>query len=208
MEKYGEIFVKKIIHFIACVLACVLSLTACGANRIDAYKETTIEIKQTGGVNQIIVEDFSSDAYDVTELTSFIDAEIAEYNVANSEDAIVSSDVSFDDEEKIARISIDYESYVDYEKLNSVTLFYGTVADAENEGYEMPETLTDSEGASISESALSGLSDMTVIIASENLMIKTPKRIAYVSEGVIISSGSEADTTEAEGELFYIVLAD
>lgn len=159
-------------------------LTACGmlGSEVDT---TTVSFDKNGAVTETIIEDFSQPYYDVDELKNDISAEISAYNTkAGDAEAIVLGDVELSEEKQI-RVEMEYKSHADYKDFNEKELFWGTVAEAYDAGYEFTSMRdVTQEGVVLSAADVLEKGDMHMVVLEEAQQVIVPGKIRYISDGV------------------------
>ena len=158
----------------------MLLLAGCGA---DKDRTTKISIDKDGVVVNTIFEDFSQDYYDVSELSDMATEEISYYNSEYITPKITLTEVTKLEDEPYVKMVMTYDSASDYSHFNQSQLFYGTVQEAMDKGYELSAGLVNNEGEKI-DLGSSDFLDRHVVITSEKLVVDTPFNIEYMSNGV------------------------
>ncbi|MCR4587699.1 MAG: hypothetical protein K5682_04760 [Lachnospiraceae bacterium] len=186
------------------VLLSALLLSACGETQITS---TTIQIDQSGSITHTIIDSFQESYYDVSEMEEMAGKEAKEFNDSHGGDAVSVESVALEGSD--VRLVMKYKDATSYSAFNSETLFFGTVEDAVNAGYDLDLSLIDLKDNTqyITRDEILAQGDKHIIITSESVHFITPSNLAYVSEGVILSSSSrkEADTVP-EDAYCYILL--
>lgn len=97
----------------------------------------------------------------------------------------------------------DYRAQVDNQ---SCELFYGTVQEALEAGYDLAGVLQDAKkGTDLTSEQLAKIGGNRVLIFEENLQIRCPSKVLYISSNVQITDAGYVDGTEGEG-LKYVVI--
>ena len=192
---------RKLTRAVICVLLSGMLLTACGQTDVTNAETTTIEIDKKGSIVNTIVEDFSKDYYDLSEMKDQISEEVDAYNSEQGEDLVTLQDAV--KKSSNVRVTLTFKSVDAYADFNSVTLFMGTVSEAGKAGYTIPDTLVNSDGEKVAPDKLAD--DQKVIILSEKLTVDAPGAIAYAPAKAVIS-GKSVDLSKVTDDLSYIVL--
>lgn len=180
-------------HKKSLVLCCILAvftgiLAGCGAKGSAAQAEsTTICIDEDGTVTHKIIEPFGKEYYNVEALSSMIQKEIEEYNEEKGTQAvsIVSAEEFADEEtgERKAFVTMTYASAADYQDFNGKLLFYGTVAEAVEAGYDINVNLKNVKDDTklIGKEEIEAMSSSHMVIYEEDVQISLAKQILYVN---------------------------
>ncbi len=211
------------IRIITLVLFAGLFMMSCGKdsveNKVEAENEmvatTGIQISKDGSIIETIVEDFSSEYYEEDSLKNMILSEVAEYNKSSDEDISVEK---FQVKDKEVTVLMKYPSaavYTEFNKndYNSKELFYGTIAEAYEEGYSLDVTLQNvkNEEESIQKEELLSMGESYILISGEPIKVKTYGKILYIGDHVIPASKNEANMTydvNAESQEKYYLVFD
>ncbi|MCH5281753.1 MAG: hypothetical protein J1E61_09810 [Lachnospiraceae bacterium] len=188
------------------VAAC-LSLLLAGCAFTEEITTTTVVVKKDGTVEEHIITDFDKDYYTISELEQSLNQQIADYNRSAGEGAAALKEVEQTDEGGQVRVQFVYASYEDYEQIpvSDRVFFCGTVSEAYDAGYDFVPMIKQESGETISKEAVLELGDQRIVIAEEALTVKVPGKIAYVSEGVVVTDKKEAVLPENTGTLSYII---
>ena len=185
------------------ILAALL-LVGCGqAKGPDKVEETTIVIEEKGGVISYLVEKFDKEYYDITELTSMAITEAAEYNTQRQADKGVPVTVDKieelkDGSEKIV-VTYKYDSADTFSDFNGSVLFYGTVQEAVDAGYDFDGSLKSvRDGSFFTKEQILADSGKHVVITEEKVKIYCPEKVTYISDGVVYESNGSVDATQAK----------
>ena len=185
------------------LLACVfLLLAGCGGS---VPKESTIAVDKKGKITDTMVEEFDKDFYDSEELQSEIEAELAEYNKNFAADHITMKKFEVKDGTATLQLVFDGSEY--YEDYTESTLFTGTVAEAQAEGYELNGELLGADGALTSLDALDGADEAKVLVleSDEAVNVQVPGTILAVSTGGNVSVTDKKQAAVTDGGLAYII---
>jgi len=206
---------KRIAKIIVVLAAGVLllGLTACGSKEAVSFDRTTIVIEEDGSVSGTEVDVFDADLYNIEELKQMTTDAVEEYNSSGKGTVELVSVEELEGAQGQVRMVMHYDAPATYIEFNtpitrSKILYYGTVEQARTAGYPMDVPMTDvSSQTEMSREQVEALSGNMVLVTNETAHIRVPEKIAYFSEGVILSDNkAEADLQESATGLFYIVL--
>lgn len=179
---------------ICLMLLLAMCLCACTEKKPEEIGSTTVYVKDDGSITATFVEDFSQPHYDMTELQTMTEEEIASYNAANGEGSIEMT--FFEVEGNIAKMQLVFvndDAYVDF---NRESVFVGTVAEALEAGYDLKVSLTNVADASdvIGEHELLAMQDSNIVIVENAVRVRTQSKILYMS-----SDAKYIDEYEVDG---------
>lgn len=189
---------KKII---ALALLTSLFLSGCGADGDTSQ----LTIDKEGAVKSYIVEAFTASYYDTEELQTSVNEDINYFNEKYEETAVELTDFVF--EEGVVKATIEYQNADIYEEFNEETLFLGTIEEALAEKYDAEVTLYDVKNSE-NTVALKNIEDESyhIMIFTEPVNVKVPKKVLYVSDGLQKGSSSKKVTvTDNTIEIYYII---
>jgi hypothetical protein len=191
---------KNFKAYIVVVLVLML-VTGCSFKAFDA-DTNTVYVKTDGSIMDVIIEDFSEEYYDSTELETLINDNIDEYN--NGSEAIKVKKYSVKD--NVAKLITNYNSASDYANFNEVEFFSGTISEALKEGYSFEQKFTGiDEENTIGSETIESLTQYKVIVFEENVEIKTDSKILYLSNNAQLVNDKTAKFIEESEGLGYIV---
>lgn len=180
-------------------------LTACGQN--DEIQSTNLKIGKEGTVTSTIVEDFDKDYYTVEGLEAMIQEEISAYN-AGKADAIslISVEVQDNMENKII-VNMKFASAEDYANFNKEDFFYGTVSQAIEAGYEIPQKLYSASDMTktIRKEEINAMSGKHILIIAESTKVLLPQKAVYISEGVDLINHKEINVEYTDDPAYVIM---
>lgn len=198
---------------IALAVGTFMMLSGCGG--IEKMTETTVAVDKQGNVEQLLVEDFSDAAYQLEELETMVNELITSYNQEAGEDAVVLKSAKL--KEETARLLMEYQSAKDYRGFNQVDFFFGSVKEAQNQGYTFHSAFADANGNEVSKEGIPAqCSDAQVLILREPMQVVVPGKILYVSKNMEVVGETQAKlpadesqdmdnqvTTQAYGYVIY-----
>ena len=193
---------KAVIKTAAMSMVITLAATGCGGGKAA---ESRITVDKEGVITNVIYDDFGEEYYELSELENMATEEISYYNSEydSPKVTLLDSEVT---EDGIVKLSMEYNSYVDYSHFNQITFFYGTVAEARENGYTVNTDLYDEYGVKLSAEDLEKSEDKHVIISSEKTKIVAPYNIAYTTRNVGIKDKKEADMSAVLDDVVVLLL--
>lgn len=198
---------------------CILNLTGCGeAAAPEPISTSTIVLDADGSFTQCRVEPFDREYYQLSELESMLRQEVQEYvSGAGGQSADGGQPVSVEQVSSLegdssqavvalhfadSQVYEDYMAEVDQEPCE---LFYGTVRQALEKGYDLAGSLLDAKkGTVIASEQLDKYMDKPVLVFEDALQIRCPSKVLYCSGNVSLT---DAGYAESAGEgLKYILM--
>lgn len=181
-------------------------LTACGSGA-DAEQETvnSLILDKDGSVENMIIEGFDKDYYDLDGLNAMIKDSIEQYCRQNPSADITLKGSEVSDGQ--VRVSMKYDSAASYMGYNSETLFVGTVQEAYSAGYDLNISLTDVKDSSntIGKQELLEMGEKHIVIIqlpstmTDGMRLQCFGEILYISDGVNLISKKTADIEQSQG---------
>lgn len=185
---------KSIRNLFLCIAAAAL-LSGCG--KLDRVEQTTVYVDPDNGTVQeaVIGEYTEADTYSEKELKEFVEEDAASYNQEAGTDAVTVSGVEVSkDRVRILLRYPDAESYAGYHRTE---FFWGSLAQAQENGYDFSGTFLDSEGnETVIADVLSADPEYQVIVFEEAMQILTDRPILYVSSNVTVTSDTTAEVSK------------
>lgn len=196
----------KYVTLLLLALICAIALVGCGKEKEEEYYETTLEFGKNGSITDVIVDSFSESYYTEEGLRSFFQEKISDYNSTNAgRGDIALGELSV--ENGRAKAVIEFESADDYKSFYGTVAFYGSVSKAYDEGYITEITLKDiKSNQMISKNDLMKMKDETIIIVSEVVRVKSPKKILYTSANVEVIDDKTVRVSSDSSGLAYILV--
>ena len=197
------------------VLAAVGMTTACGTS-FEA-DESTVYITKDGNVIGADIEDFNKDYYDEEELKAYITESIENYVESNGDGSLELQKFQTESSEEdgvTAQLYLNYATYIDYALFNDVTLFAGTVEQAQQEGYTF-----DQDFVKVEDGAAAGGMDVQellseqgvqVVVIGEEIAVRVDGEILCVSDSNAEITGKNTvqvhyDVEDAQAQPAYIL---
>lgn len=184
------------------IMLCAYVFTGCGSKAEE--DTTTIAVEKDGSLTSTIVEAFDREYYDAEDLKEYTLDAVAVYNAAGSDREITVSKVEAKD--GTVRLQMKYGSAADYAGFNGKEIFAGTVAEAYEEGMDLDVTLTDvsEEGVSVGKSEILQMGEKKIVILEEDVAVRVPGKILYVSEGTELLQSKSAMVHPVNGKAYII----
>ena len=146
---------KRAIALLTALGACVSILTGCSGETVEEpIRTSTIVLAADGSFTQCRVEDFDRDDYQLSELDGMIRREVQDYvgeAAGDGQTVTVEQVSSLEENDAQAMVALhfaDSEVYKDYRAQvdnQSCELFYGTVQEALEAGYDLAGVLQDAK---------------------------------------------------------------
>lgn len=133
---------RKLVYFLILTLG-FLFLAGCSMEAVP--NENTISVDKKGKITYTVVEDFGKNFYDAEELQKEIEEEIDAYNQNFSTAHLELK--AFEVADGVAKLQTSFDEAKYYADYSGMTLFLGTVAEAEGSGYDLSGEYMDTEGS-------------------------------------------------------------
>lgn len=180
---------------------------------LDAAAGTEIEVMKDGSIVETMNEEFGEEYYDETNLRDILLADVESFNEGQEGEGIVVDKFESADGRLMVRVkypSADAYTAYNTDSYNHKTLFCGTVAEAQEKGYDFDISMTDAKGEkSIGKEDILGMGSSKILIAEFPSRVKVTGKILYVGENVAVSGKNRADMQSDEnGEAlgrYYII---
>lgn len=198
---------KKVAFLLLGILCfCAILFTGCGQEQIkvpDVITTPTIVISSDGIVTEYLVGDFAKNYYNVGELSSMVMEEVNQYNAAlpgEAEVTVKSVEMAADNSSNIV-VTTEYNSVQAYKDYTSTELFYGTIPQAKEAGYDLDIEMTSvKDGTVVGENEILGMEKRKIIITGANAEIIPPSSILYENKGIIVNENGTV-----EGLNYFII---
>lgn len=171
--------------YLALALLVILFLTGCAGKP----GVSTLIISKEGEVKSYIIEEFAAPYYDAEELKSNVLNDILHANEQLKQTAIELT--SYELVEGVLSATIEYQSAKAYEDFNEETLYVGLWEEAVAEGYKIDAAIEND--------------NYHIVIFTEPVDVKVPKKIVYVSDGLQKTGKKTVTVTDREKEIYYII---
>lgn len=159
-----------------------------------------ISISEEGIITETIQETLDQSYYDAAELKNMIDSEVADYNGKNGENSVTVK--TYEAAEGAVTLVMEYASAGDYAKFNNVEFYYGSMIDAQLEGYLFDVSFKRVNDGVIQGSAVTG-EEVIKHMADQVLIVRAPLEVQVPGEVHFTSTNAEvraADVVNATGE--------
>lgn len=187
------------------VLCASLFLSGCGEQE-SVVQITNLQIEKDGRVISNIVEDFEKEIYTIEELTAMIQEEIAAYNQSSQAISSEKVEISQEDQDKVL-VTMLYASCKDYMAFNDEELFYGTIAEAKEAGFDLNVELISATDANhkITKEDLYDMANNHIFIIRENIQVILPSKVLYMTEGTLLINNKSINVQKTDG-LTYVIM--
>lgn len=206
---------------ISCIFLISVVLWGCGdggtkaqePSAVNAAAGTEIEVMKDGSIVETINEEFGEEYYDEMNLRDILLAEVESFNEGQEGEGVIVDRFENTDGRLTVRIkypSADVYTAYNTDSYNHKTLFCGTIAEAQDKGYNFDISLTDAKGEkTIGKEDILGMGSSQILIAEFPSRVKVTGKILYVGENVAVSGKSQADMQsdengEASGRYYVI----
>ncbi len=213
---------------ILCSILClIMLLSGCGQAKVPKdLIVPAISVAGDGGVTAYIVENFDKDYYDLEELKTMVEEEIAKFNEshkdAEGEDAVVIASLTEYSSSDIALIqgtgnlsivepakvvlALEFRDIACYMDYTGMELFYGTVAQAQKAGYDLDVELTSvKDGTTITKMDIYELGGSRILIVQDDVRIYGPRKAQYVTSGVAVNEDGSVEPSDTEDNTYIIM---
>lgn len=204
-SRHNQKVLMRWIGLIAALVVVILIGVRCamGGGNADAQAEAEpvavdesaahVEFTRKGALTVTYVESFDKSYYDETELQTQIDSEIAAYNEENGDHV---SQESLTVEDGKATLVMHYDAASDYQSFNDQEMFWGTLQEAEDAGYDLSgfsgQTNAQNKDETFGEGTALELAENSVIVITEPLNVLTATDILYASSNLTIANSDYA----------------
>ena len=185
---------------------CLLSLlAACGQK--EEIQSTSLQIGKEGNIISTIVEDFDKAYYTTEGLEAMIQEEISSYNAKKVNAVSLESVVASENMEGRIIVTINFASSEDYTNFNKEELFYGTISQAIEAGYDLPAKLVSvaDQTKTIGREEVKAMDKNHILIIAENTMVLLPRKAVYISEGTKLINHKGINVENTDG-LTYVIM--
>ena len=197
-------FIMKRFTGICIALVMAIGLFGCGA---EITQDTTVSLDKNGKITNTIYEDFGEDYYDISELTKMAEDEISSFNSERLSEKISLASVDKISDGTLVKMVLNFETTGDYADFNGVALYYGTVQDALDRGYEISSELIDENGLKISSETIEKSKNNHIIITTDKSVFITPYDIVYSTNGVSLNGKKEAVLSSSMSDEIQLILS-
>ncbi len=206
---------KKTIRLLLVFVLGALFIAGCSKETVYVpVTANTIEITESGELIGYLVEPFDKEYYDINELATMVETEIAEYNTDNQTcvqeagrvPVVVDKVIMAEDGSKKAVVALKFYNAAVYEDYMGRKLFYGTVEDAVAAGYEVDRKLSKVKGGDLlTGDLLQKNKDKKILILEDAVSVRLPQNVLFLSTNAKVDGYGYVDCT-ADEELKYIII--
>lgn len=193
---------KKISVIAAAALGMML-LGGCEMLDQDTWEPqepAAISIDKEGTITEIIQEKLDAAYYDAAELQNMVTSEVSDYNAQNGEDSVKVS--KFEAADGSVKLTIEYASAKDYAQFNNVEFYYGSMINAQLEGYLFDVSYKKVRDGVVEGSSVSG-SEVIKELAEQVLIVRAPLEVHVPGNVLYTSTNAEvlaSDVVNATGK--------
>ncbi len=199
---------------VAVVIGIVLLVRVLGSTFAAKATESTVTVNSNGTIRLEEVVDLTAVDSTEDELKDYVKSVVNEYNEENDAGdvkAVRFSTVNDTD----AYVETKYGSADVYQDFSGYEFFTGTIEEAQNSGYSFESSFVSVEdgakGESQEPSEVTSDTSLNVVIIRENIDVKVPGTILYVTDGSTTVTAEDtvqiqqADGNEDATDLIYII---
>ncbi len=166
------------------------------------HDTTTLVIDADGTVTMDEVDDFSESNYDKSDMNSYIEDLVKEYNDSGKGGKVKLKKTKVKDDKAYVRMQ--YSDYNAYQNFTNNELFVGTVGEAKAKGYSFEDTFSTvkdkSKGEAVTVEDMTSDDNKKVVIVRGNENIIVPGKITAVSDpNTTIVDKDEISVTQPDG---------
>lgn len=183
---------------------CLPALAGCTEKK-SGEAVAGLQIDKNGRIISHIVEAFDKDYYTIEGLEAMIQKETAEYN-AQKPEAVTFQSAELSGEGDIV-VTMQFASAEDYRAFNGSVLFYGTIAQAKEEGFSLDtEVVSVSDGTKkLGKADMEAMPDSHILIVDESVQISLPDKVLYMTEGTELLNGKSIRAGQ-EAKMTYVII--
>ncbi len=189
------------------LMVALLALACLWGCSSEEPLSTSISIDKNGGVTNVVYEEFDKDYYDITELSDMASSEISAYNSECLSEKISLESLDSVNDGTYVKMVVSYKGVSDYVGFNKTSLYYGTVQDALDRGYDVSNALVNTEGEAIGQDGISEYLTKHIIITTDKSDFITPYNIEYYTQGVELNGKKEAVLSQVSADEIQLLLS-
>ncbi len=196
----------------AALASAAMALAGCQLIEEEAWtprEDAAISIDRKGKITEYLSEALDQPYYSFDELKSMLDEEVSEYNARHGEGSVAVE--LAEEEEGRVNLTISYASGEDYASFNNIEFYYGSMINAQLEGYLFDGSFKEIRDGVVVDEEVDGsevFQDMsdTVVIVRAPLEVKVPGKVSFTSSnaGVIRSDAVVASGAEEDGAVSVV----
>lgn len=204
---------KKMRALLAALVLCGLLLTGCGGAKVpETVTVPTISVSDKGVITSYLVGDFDKNYYNISELSKMVMDEAEKYNGTKQQEgdnvpvAVDKVEMAGDGSAR-AVVTLTFDSQENYKEYCKTDFFYGTVEQALEAGYQTDTELINVKKAedTIGGEEISQMGGKHIMILEEKATVVCPRKVLYLSQGLVMNQDGTVDATQGEG-LSYIIM--
>lgn len=221
---------RKIAVSLCGILCLITLLGGCGQSKVPSdLSVPAISVTGKGKVTAYIVEDFDKDYYDLAELETMVEDELSKFNEsrksAEGEDAVVmvsltetessiallgetSQAVKMPETKEVPKVVLvlTFRDITCYKEYFGKDLFYGTIAQAQEAGYDLNVELTSvKDGTIIGKSEIFGMGNSHILIVQDKVRIFGPGKAQYVTSKAAVKEDGSVEPSDTEDNTYIIM---
>ena len=205
---------KRKLYVVLLAVLAASTFAACGQSFQASV--STVYITEKGTVIGADIEDFNEKYYDEEELKNYITESVDSYVASNGDGSVELESFEISTSKKqgsIAKLYLNYASYIDYAQFNDVELYAGSTLQAKERGYDFEQSFQ-----KVDDDKLSGSvdakeitkEDSNIVVIGQEITVKVDGKIQYVSDGNVKLEGKDTvsvsfDKDNGAGQLAYII---
>ncbi len=190
---------------------CIFMSACTGASNEEEQPVTSVVIQKDDTIVATIVEEFEKDYYAIDGLKDLINSSIQDFKREYPEGIVELQSVEFlDNTDGVRRVKtvIKYDNAKTYKEFNKEDMFYGTIQEAFEAGYNLNVTLQSAVDTTkypdIKKQDILDMSDKHILIMEENMLVSSYYKLSYVSEGVEVIDKKHAEMNHAGNNAMII----
>ena len=204
---------RKIAVSLCGILCLIPLLGGCGQSKVPSdLSVPAISVTGKGKVTAYIVEDCDKDYYDLAELENLVEDELSKFNEsrknAEGEDAVVMVSLTQTLVEEVSKavLVLEFRDITCYREYVGKDLFYGTVAQAQQAGYDLNVELTSvKDGTTIGKSEIFGMGNSHILIVQDKVRIFGPGKAQYVTSKAAVKEDGSVEPSDTEDNTYIIM---
>lgn len=205
---------KRKLYVVLLAVLAASAFSACGKSFQASV--STVYITEKGTVIGADIEDFNEKYYDEEELKNYITESVDSYVASNGDGSVELESFEISASKKqgsIAKLYLNYASYIDYAQFNDVELYAGSTSQAKERGYDFGQSFQkvddDKLGGSVDVKEVTK-EDSNIVVIGQEITVKVDGKIQYVSDGNVKLDGKDTvsvsfDKDNGAGQLAYII---
>lgn len=160
--------------------------------RWEPREADAISISEEGSITEYVRDTLDEAYYSAAELEQMIQSEVSDYNAKNGADSVQVKE--FTAEGSDVRLTMEYAKAEDYAAFNNVEFYYGSMINAQLNGYLFDGSYKRVRDGVVQGAAVSG-SEVLKKMAAEVLIVTAPLEVHL--PGSVIFTGTNAEVLSA-----------